>query len=272
MQLIHKNPTVISDRVFRQSLAYLTAFVRQHKFVGVCDALRLMQVLIKNQNKNESAVMADAAAELREVIELLLELINDPNGMEKTRSCHYDGYTPIEIKSSAIFCLEAILSCFDKVPALAECDTVRGAISAVLFKLIYSIRLDDGTRQNYCVLMRAALSACRHIGFSNKAWCTERVGDILGACISNMMFGLPDYVYEPPQRVQSSQQSVHDSSHAAAAAGKRGGKQLKGRKPRQTPQYKHRKGAKAKDADARNDVHDEGNQFAHSILFDTTRE
>lgn len=273
VQLINKNPTVIADRVFRQSLVYLVAFVRQHKSVGVCDALRLMQVLIKNQSKNESTQMADASTELRESIELLLELVNDPNDMEKTHSCHYEGYSAIEIKSSSIFCLETILANFDKVPALADCDDLRASITSVLFKAIYSIQLDDGTRQNYCILMRAALSACRHIGFSNKAWCTEHIGDILGACISNMMFGLPDYSYQMPQRVQSSQQTVHDSTHSTAA-GKRGGKQVKGRKPRQTPQYKNRKGVKSKDGDAnaRNEAHDGGQQFTHSILFEATRE
>lgn len=216
--------------------------------------------------------MADASTELRESIELLLELINDPNDMEKTRSCHYEGYSPIEIKSSAMFCLETILACFDRVPVLADSDELRASITAILFKLIYTIRLDDGTRQNYCVLMRAALSSCRHIGFSNKSWCTEHIGEILGACNSNMMFGLPDYVYEAPQRVQSSQQTVHDSSNAAAA-GKRGGKQVKGRKPRQTPQYKNRKGTKTKEGEAngRNEAHDGGHQFTQSILFETTR-
>lgn len=273
VQLINKTPTAIPDRVFRQSLDYLIAFIRQHKFVGVCDALRLMQVLIKNQNKNESSVMADASKLLRESIELLLELINDPNGMEKTQSCHYDGYSAIEIKSSSIFCLETIIACFDKVPELAECDVLRASITSIVFKLIYSIRLDDGTQQNYCVLMRAALSVCRHIGFSNKLWCTEHIGDILGACISTMMFGLPNYVHELPQRVQSSQQTVHDASHSATA-GKRGGKQVKGRKPRQTPQYKNRKGAKSKDgeANARPEPLQGSHQFAHSILFETTRE
>lgn len=273
VQLINKNTAAIPDHVFRQSLAYLIAFIRQHKFVGVCDALRLMQVLIKNQNKIESSVMAEASTQLRQSIELLLELINDPNDMEKTRSCHYDGYSAIEIKSSSIFCLETIIACFDKVPALADCDILRASITSVVFKLIYSIRLDDGTQANYCVLMRAALSACRHIGFSNKLWCTEHIGDILGACISTMMFGLPNYVHEPPQRVQSSQQTVHDSSYSAAA-GKRGGKQVKGRKPRQTPQYKNRKGAKSQDgeANARAETIDGGHQFAHSILFETTRE
>lgn len=216
--------------------------------------------------------MTEASTELRESIELLLELINNPNDMEKTRSCHYDGYSAIEIKSSSIFCLETILACFDTMPTLADCEELRVSITTGLFKLIYTIRLDDGTQTNYCVLMRAALSACRHIGFSNKSWCTEHIGDILGACISNMTFGLPNYVYIPPQRMQSSQQTVHDSSHAAAVD-KRGGKQVKGRKPRQTPQYKNRKGTKSKDGEtnARNEAHDGSHQFTHSILFETTR-
>lgn len=214
--------------------------------------------------------MADASIELRESIDLLLQLISESNDMEKTGSCHYEGYSAIEMKSSAVFCLETILNCFAKVPALAECDDLRASISAVLFNVIYSIRLDDGTQQNYCVLMRAALGACRHIGFSNKTWCTEHIGDILGACISTMMFGLADHVYEPPQRMQSSQQTLHDGSHSAVA-GKRGGKQVKGRKPRQTPQYKNRKGNKSResDADARGESHDGGHQFSHSILFET---
>lgn len=269
VQLLGKNLTQISTPVFRQALLYLISFINEHKFVGICDALRLMQVLIKNHIKNESVVIGEESAELLLAVELLVNLIKDPDAMKKTDSCHYDGYTSVEIKSSAVFCLETILTFYDKIPSLSDHEQM---ITEILLRLIYSVRLDDASHQNYCVLMRAALSSCRYIGFSNKDWCTTHIGDILGACIANMLFGLPDFSYQPPQRVQTSQQTLLDVN-ASTSAGKKGGKMIKGRKPRQAPQYKNRKNPKSSEKINGKGDADDLNEFnGHSMLFDSPSE
>lgn len=267
--MINKNPASISSKHFADSLTFLIEFIKKHKFVGICDALRLMQTLIRNQDKNETVSIADASPELHESIKLLIGLIDDPNGMKKTMSCHYDGYSTMEIVSSATFCLETILSHFDKLPLIALCDDVIASITTILIRLIYSIRLDELTVENYCVLMRSALSSCRYIGFANKIWCTEQIGDILGVCVSNMLFGLPDHQYQTPSRVQSSQQEIQDNRHSAVV--KKGGKTVKGRKPRQTPQYKSRKDNNNRTKDTVNlKSEDAEHCYAHSILFENS--
>lgn len=264
VQLLNKNITQISTQVLLDALSYLISFINEQKFVGICDALRLMQALFKNHIKNENVVIEAEAKEFLQSVELLLNLINNPDAMKKTESCHYDGYTSIEIKSSAVFCLETILSHYEKIPSISDHEEV---ITDTLLKLIYSLRLDDASPQNYCVLMRAALSACRYIGFSSKEWCTTHIGDILGACVVNMMFGLPDYVYQPPQRIQSSQQTLQDAN--TASAGKKGGKMIKGRKLRQTPQYKNRKVPKSGEkSNGKDDINDINELNGHSMIFD----
>lgn len=264
-QLLNKNPTTISIDVFRNGLGFLVEFINTHKFVGICDALQLMQALIKNHFKNETITIGDESNELCISTELLLKLINDPDSMQKTTSCHYDGYSSIEIKSSAAFCLETILTFYEKLVDSLPSDQL---ITETLLKLIYSIRLDELSEQNYCVLMRSALISCRYIGFSNKIWCTQHIGDILGACVSNMLYGLPDYAYQPAQKVQSSQQSVQDSNNSNTI-GKKGGKMIKGRKPRQTPQYKSRKTNRSYEVNNKNGNIDEFNEsYSHSILYE----
>lgn len=251
VQLLDKNSIQIPVTMFRESLRFSNAFITEHKFVGICDALRLMQALIKNHFKNESLSLGDESKELFQSTELLIQLITDPNAMGKSTSCHYDGYSAIEIQSSAVFCLETILTFYDKLPEIAQC--LEEPMTKAILKMIYSVRVGEISTRIYCNLMRAALNSCRFIGFSNKDWCTEHIGDVLGACVSNMLFGLPDIVYQPPQRIQSSQQTIQDVVVGGGANAKKGGKMIKGRKPRQTPQYKNRKNIKTADASGKND-------------------
>lgn len=241
IQLIGKNSIPIPNHLFCRTIIFLIGFIQIHKFVGVCDVLRLMHILIKNQSKNNLILLSDASGELRETIYLLLELIDDRKEMQKTNHCHYEGDSSIEVKSSSIFCLETILSLLDQIPLIAASDDLLNEVSKVLIKLIFSLDLNEMTRQNYCVIMRSALSSCRHIGFSNKIWCNEHVGDLIGACVASMHFGTGQFVYEKPQKIQSSQQTVRDTQLPTINVVNKGGKTVKSRKIRQMPQYKHRK-------------------------------
>lgn len=264
---IMKNETIISNEVFQSALRYLIQFIQEHKFVGICDALRLMQALIKNHLKNDNLSIGEESKEMFQLTEQLVRLMNDPDVMKKSTSCHYDGYSIIEIKSSAVFCLEAILSAYEQLPEISKC--LEESITKALLHLIYSVRLDDVSERIYCNLMRSALNSCRFIGFSNKIWCTEYVGELLGACVSHMMFGLPDYVYQTPQRIQSSQQTIQDTNNVSANV-KKGGKLVRNRKPRQTPQFRNRKSAKNNESTAEKE--DFGESLEQSSLFENPGE
>lgn len=187
-------------------------------------------------------------------------------GIEKSSSCRYDGYSVAETKISVLFCLETILASWDKLPVLSSSTEMTIDITNVLFDLIYSI---DASDQKYCVIMKSALHSCHYIGMSNKAWCTEHVGDILGACIVNMLFGLPGIPVLPPQRIQSAQQAIQNLNSTPSVVPKKGGKMVKGRKPRQTAQYKNRKNIKTND-DANNSSYteDTSQSFGQSMLLD----
>lgn len=264
VQILDKNSTNISVDVFRKALRYSLDFIEEHKFVGICDALRLMQALIKNHFKNDSITIADESNELVQSTERLIHLINDPDAMKKSTSCHYDGYSSIEIKSSAVFCLEVILAVNEQLP---EIECLEESITKALLLLIYSVRFDDVSERIYCNLLRAALNSLRFIGFSNKEWCTLHIGDLLGACVSHMLFGLPDFVYQPSQRIQSSQQTIQDT-HSGESSTKKGGKLIKNRKPRQTPQFKNRKLTKSNEtnngkADGKKDEFDVSIEQTH---------
>lgn len=237
-QLMKKYTITMQPPLFRQSLRYFVQFISANKFVGLCDALRLLQTLIKNNFKTTENVPLtdDETVELLEICEILMQLINDPNSMQKTTSCIYDGDPAIEIKSSAAFCLEAILTFYERIPQL---DMQKESITTVLMALIYSMRYNEFADQNYSTLMRAALSSLRYIGVTDKVWCTEYIGDLLGACLSSMLFGLEQFEYQPAHKLQSSQQAIQDTNRDRKL--KTGGKVIKQRKPRLTAPLKVRK-------------------------------
>lgn len=258
---------MIPSKTFDKTIQFLIAFINYHKYVGVCDAIQLIQTLIKNQDRNESETIVESAEAIRQIFELLLTLMKS-EGIEKSSSCRYDGYSTAETKISVLFCLESIFASWAKLPDLSSSAELTIDATKILFDLIYSIDVND---QKYCVIMKSALHSCHHIGVSSKLWCSEHVGDLLGACISNMLYGLPGIPTMPPQRIQPSQQAVQNLSSVAGAGSKRGGKMMKGRKPRQTAQYKNRKNAKANDdRDTSPNTEDTSQSFGHSMLLDYT--
>lgn len=226
---------------FRDALKYLMDFIHLHKSVGICDALRLLQAIIKNHFKNDSIPVGIESMELITLIGLLLKIINDPSSMQKSTSCLYDGDPPIEIKSSAVFCLEAILTFYEKLPQLVDS---KRPITSILLQMIYAMRFDESdSRHNYCAVMRSALSSLRYIAFDDREWCTEHLGELLGVCRANMLFGLPGFVYQPAQKVQSSQQAMCDVSSVQKS--RSGGKGLRNRRPRQVVPPKLRRNGRA---------------------------
>lgn len=271
IQLIGKNGIPISNHLFCRTIIFLIGFIQIHKFVGICDVLRLMHILIKNQSKNETVLLSDASAELRETINFLINLIDDTKIMEKSDHCHYEGDSWIEVKSSSVFCLETILSLLDRVPLIAASDDLLEEVSKVLLKLIFSLNLNEMTRQNYCVIMRSTLSACRHIGFSNKMWCNDHVGELIGACVASMHFGTGQFNYERAQKVQSSQQAVRDTQMPTLNPVNKGGKTVKSRKIRQMPQYKHRK-SNNKPNEEENQSKFDQSAHNHSFFFEEISE
>lgn len=224
--------------IFRQCLEYFVRFISANKFVGICDALHLLQVLIKNNFKttDNDLLTNDDSVELLAICELLVQLINDPNSMQKTTSCIYDGDPAIEIKSSATFCLEAMVTFYERIPQL---EKQKEPITMAMMALIHSTRYNEFVDQNYATLMRSALSSLRYIGVTDKVWCTEYIGDLLGACLSNMLYGLEQFAYQPAQRLQPSQQATQDTNRERKP--KTGGKVIKQRKPRLTAPSKARK-------------------------------
>lgn len=261
VHLLKKYPASIETNLFRDALKYLIEFIHLQKTVGLCEALRLLQALIKNHLKKDIETVGDESIELATLCELLLKIINDPNAMEKTTSSLYDGDSAIEIRSCAVFCLEALLTFYEKIPQIEEQTQ---AATTTLLTLIYSLRFDKATAQNYCMLMRASLSSLKYIGFSDKSWCTEHIGDLLGACIANILFGLPGIAYQTPQKVQSSQQAIHNVTSSSNLPNRTGGKVVKNRKPRQAAQPKLRKsGRSSEPIKADQDI-----DFAESFLRD----
>lgn len=269
--LLNKRTICLSAEHLDNTIAYIAHFIDTHKYVGVCDALKLLQVLIKSQE--DGSVIAAASSPLRLLANdgILSQLIKDPAHLKKSASCHYDGYSSVEIKLSALLCLEALLSRFEDLPAAAEANpNLLPALTRILLDVLYSAREDDLGHSYYSATMRSAITSCRYIGFSNKAWCLEHIGELLGACVATMLFGLPGISHTVPQPVHSSQQALksNEAERQTSAAAKKGGKLFKARKPRQTPQNKSPK--TIRNIEGGRD--ESSGSFAHSILFDKMSE
>lgn len=261
VHLLKKYPASIETNLFRDALKYLIEFIHLQKTVGLCEALRLLQALIKNHLKKDIETVGDESIELVTLCDLLLKIINNPNAMEKATSSLYDGDSAVEIRSSAVFCLESLLTFYEKIPQIEEQTQ---AATTTLLTLIFSMHFDEATAHNYCMLMRASLSSLKYIGFSDKSWCTEHIGELLGACIANILFGLPGISYQSPQKVQSSQQAIHNVTSTSNVPNRTGGKVVKNRKPRQAAQPKIRKGGRPTEP---NKI-DQDIDFAESFLRD----
>lgn len=249
-------------------VSYLTRFIETNRYVGICDALKLLQLLAKSQESNEALISSKSTAQLLAPNSILLELIKNPECLQKSASCHYEGYSAIEIRLSALLCVEALLSRFDDPTETLKSTDFLPPLTKALVSLLYSVQEDDLGHSNYSSVMRSILTSCRYIGFTNRSWCLEYIGDILGACVATMLFGLPGFESIVPEPIHSSQQALksNENDNNIPAATKKGGKLFKSRKPRQTPQHKSPKNIKNSDTNKE----ETSASFVHSILFDKT--
>lgn len=268
--LLNKHTICLNANHLDNLIAYITKFIETHRYVGVCDALKLLQVLIESQQNGAVITQSATALQLLVADNILVQLVKDPEHLKKSASCHYDGDTSIEIKLSALLCLEALLSRFDDLSTLPPADLANvSASTRILLDILYAARPDALAHSYYCAIMRSAITSCRYIGFSNRAWCTENIGELLGACVATMLFGLPGFVASAPQSIQSSQQALKSNEADGPTPTKKGGKTFKTRKPRQTPQNKCPKTIRSIEG-GRDDATGAG--FTHSILFDKMSE
>lgn len=268
VSLLNKHSICLAAKCLDDVVLFVMHFIDTHKYVGVCDALKLLQALIKSQENSKTLTVCEPIVQLLSPNSILHQLIRNPEFMQKSASCHYDGYLPIEIRLSALFCLETLLSRFDDLSTVLSSEEHLSAMTKTLLGALYEAKLDDLGQLYYCSLMHSAITSCRYIGFANRPWCLEHVGELLGVCVATMLFGLPGFTHAAPQPVQPSQQALKtNEGENAAQATKKGGKLFKVRKPRQTPQNKNPKKITGADAEQ------EGGpaSFAHSILFNKIR-
>lgn len=267
VNLLNKRTICLTSQCLNVIVEYLVQFIDTHKYVGVCDALKLLQILIKGQENSNALTTSVSIADLLAPNSILLQLIKNPEQLKKSASCHYDGYSIVEIRLSALFCLEALLSRFDDLTVVLSDENHLPVLTKILLDILYSAKEDELGHSNYCSLMRSAITSCRYIGFSNKLWCLEQIGDLLGVCVATILFGLPGFSSAVPQIVQSSHQALkaNENEGQQQTPNKKGGKIFKARKPRQTPQNKSPKTIKNVDAAGKDEP---STSFAHSILFD----
>lgn len=268
VSLLNKHSISLSARCLDDVVLFVIRFIDTHKYVGICDGLKLLQELIRSQENSKTLIDSKPIAQLLSSDSILHQLIRNPEFMKKSASCHYDGCMPIEIKLSALFCLETLLSRIDDLSTVLSNKEHLSAMTKTLLTILYEAKLDDLGHLYYHLLMRSAITSCRYIGFANRPWCLEHVSDLLGICVATMLFGLPGFTHSVPQPVQPSQQALKtNEGETPAQATKKGGKLFKVRKPRQTPQNKNPKKITGPDAEQGGAP----TSFAHSILFDQFR-
>lgn len=266
MNLLNKRTVSLTSQCLNVIVEYLVQFINTHKYVGVCDALKLLQILIKGQESSIALTTSESIAQLLAPNSILLRLIKNPEHLEKSASCHYDGYSIVEIKLSALFCLEALLSRYDDLTVVLSDENQLSTLAKILLDILYAAKEDELGHSNYCSLMRSAITSCRYIGYSNKLWCLEHIGELLGICVATILFGLPGFNCTVPQIIQSSHQALkaNENDSQLQTTNKKGGKIFKARKPRQTPQNKSPRTIKNVAAGRE----ESSTSFAHSILFD----
>lgn len=267
---MHKHALCLTINCLDGLILFVTQFINKHKYVGVCDILKLLQTLFTSLESSKTVIESKPVMQLLSPNSILLQLIQKPEFMQKSSSCHYDGYMPVEIKLSALFCLEILLSRIDDFPTVMTNEEHVTGITKILLNILYETKLEEVGHLYYCALMRSAITSFRYIGFDNRSWCLEHLNDLLGICTATMLFGLPGFTCTIPQPLQPSQQALKtNDGERLLKPNKKGGKLFKLRKPRKTPQNKYPK--QISGTDMTGEPKNMDDSFVHSILFEKIR-
>lgn len=192
-----------------------------HRSVGCCEALSTIQVLIR---ANTEALTELTSSQSIKLLIRLSRLLNNAPDLQHN-SPHYDSCSAKDIQLAAANCLE---TCCSRFPTI-EPFTLGNVLTSVL-EVFASLQPEDYDAHIFCHLSVALLNICKHVAVSNRALTTRHVGDMLGAARSFMMYGLPNFTWTRPVRVNVSQQAVAEPEMLQNA--KPGGKIAKTRKIR----------------------------------------
>ena len=244
--------TPLPIEILKPTVEWLLNYVQQSRNVGLCDALRAIQSLIKPIDAIDLI-----APQLSSLQNLLLSLFKNPTYFSNSKSSKYECCLPNEIKLAAVQCLDVLL--VKRIP-IPENDVKE--IFLVCIDLVYDKNIiEEVMESSYCLLIASALNVCKQIYlFYAIDLCYKNVGSVLGMAKAFMLYGLPDIAKVFPNKVNVSQQAIAEPKMSNSAANK-GGKIPKKKKMRISIQ------SKMKDVKHNGEGGDEGADVS-GIFFD----
>lgn len=170
-----------------------------HRSVGCCEALCTIQVLVRANSEKISELTSSQNIKL---LIRLLRLLNNATELQH-KSPQYESCSSKDIQLAAANCLE---TCCSRLPEI-EAFTLGNVMNNTL-EVLFSVKPEEYDVHIFCHLSTALLNICKHVVLSNRALTVRHVGDLLGTARSFMMYGLPNFTWTRPVRVNVSQQAV----------------------------------------------------------------
>lgn len=133
--------------------------------------------------------------------------MENPNFREKKNE-NFDKNSAEEIYNSVLYCIETILGHLDQNTDfdIGEeiLETSGKAIIAFILKL-----MDEGIKEIlFYKIVVSSLTSLKLISQTHPNFVAENLGELLGISKAFLMYGLPEYSYQQPQKIMSSQQAI----------------------------------------------------------------
>lgn len=226
MSLIKVQKIVIPNETLSSIISWLIKSLKANvKSIG-CDILKTLKMLFKGKSTvlvkfHESLISPENG-----ILVMILKMVH-----EKDKKTSYETNSLEDLKLSAIYSLESILTFSDETEFEIEISPKwLEEIGTTVVNLIYAEKPEKYDDLNYIGLITTAFNILKIITEIEKEWAVEKLGELLGASKSFIMYGIPDTHRLPPQKVMVSQQALSEPQSVAIET--RGGKIAKTRKPR----------------------------------------
>lgn len=138
----------------------------------------------------------------------LIKLLEDHN-YKDSKPENFDKNSPEEIHNSVLFCIESILSHLTTIGTHFEiAEDILEMSGKTIAQFLFNLQKEDLKEIHFYNIVTSSLNSLRIISQNNSGFVAEHVGELIGISKTFMMYGLPDFSYQQPQKILSSQQAV----------------------------------------------------------------
>lgn len=137
---------------------------------------------------------------------ILIQLLSP--AAENLQKIQSHDYTPQEVFKSSLSCIESMLIHLEQSEEFEISNDQLEVVGKTLIKFLYEFKQNEIQDNDFMSIVTLVINSLKFITQGNPDFTTENVGKLIGLSRAFMLFALPDFDFQIPTKVMSSQQAI----------------------------------------------------------------